>query len=245
MIRRAGVLSFKDSEQVLLRHHPPRQRDSTGGRHWRNRERQPGIPARRPVGRIEFAVSFQVEIALHVSDREQESDLRTDADDARLESTQDRALSEVVGDLLVSISHKADKDLLGEKLGRTPVEMEIDAALVLRVRVLEIVGKSGNRRKFVPRLRIEIGVAAAIDGAVTDAEVGEAGGILGANGNVSRHVGHEVVDARVPLQARQRIQVAERGDRVTDASHAGCRKWSEPRCQRPVEVGAGPPEQAG
>jgi hypothetical protein len=54
--------------------------------------------------------------------------------------------------------------------------MEVNAVLVLRVLVLEIVGESRNRRKFVARLRIEVGVAtAAVDCPVADAEVGQAG----------------------------------------------------------------------
>src|SRR6266704_4255181 len=107
--------------------------------------------------------------------------------------------------------------------------MEIDAALVLRIWIREIVGKSGYRRKFMSGLRIEIRVAtAAVDRSVAEAEIGEAGWIVGANGNVSRHIGHEIVDARIPLQARHRIQVADRGDGVTDASHADDRNRSEP-----------------
>jgi hypothetical protein len=47
------------------------------------------------------------------------------ADHARPESTQDGVLSEVVGDLLIHISHKAaDKYLLREELGSTPIEVE-------------------------------------------------------------------------------------------------------------------------
>jgi hypothetical protein len=52
--------------------------------------------------------------------------------------------------------------------------VEIDAVLVLRVVVLEIVDKSRDGRKFVARLRIEVRVAtAAVDGGMTDAEIGE------------------------------------------------------------------------
>src|ERR1700730_5200783 len=183
---------------TLLRHQSPRRRDSAGRRHRRDRERQPRIPSRRPVGLIEFAVSFQIEITLHVADREQVSDLRTDADHSRPESTQDGVLSEVVSDLLIHVSHQADKDLLREKLRSTPVDVKIDTVLVLRVLVLEIVGKSRDGRKFVPRLRIEVGVtAAAIDRGVADAEIGEAGGTVGAKGNVARQIGDEIVDALV------------------------------------------------
>ena len=47
-----------------------------------NGERQPRIPSRRTVGCTEFAVSPQAQGALHVSDREAVSDLRTDTENA-------------------------------------------------------------------------------------------------------------------------------------------------------------------
>jgi hypothetical protein len=46
--------------------------------------------------------------------------------------------------LLIGVSGKANKNLLRQKVRRAPIEMEIDAAAVLRVRVLEIVGEAGN-----------------------------------------------------------------------------------------------------
>ena len=75
----------------LLRRHSMCRSDGAGGRHRRDRERQPRIPSRRPVGRIEFAVSFQIEVALPVSNRKQKSDLRTDANGVGAETVQDRA----------------------------------------------------------------------------------------------------------------------------------------------------------
>jgi hypothetical protein len=69
--------------------------------------------------------------------------------------------------LLIGISDKTNKDLLRKKLRRAPIEMEIDAALNLRIRILEVIGVAGDARNSC-RHRIEIGVAAAaIDGAVT------------------------------------------------------------------------------
>jgi hypothetical protein len=50
-------------------------------------------------------------------------------------------------------------------------------------------------------LRIEIGVAAAaVDGAVSDANIRQAVGLISANRNVAGDVGHVVVDAGVPAQ---------------------------------------------
>ena len=55
-----------------------------GGNCGRNQKRQPGIPAGGLVAGFEFAVGFQVHIALQPRDREQVANLRTDPNDARL-----------------------------------------------------------------------------------------------------------------------------------------------------------------
>ena len=81
-------------------------------------------------------------------DREDISELRTDAENARAEAAEHRRLAEVVGDLLVGIADEADEDLLGQELRHAPVEMEIDAALVLRVGILEIVGEAADAGEF-------------------------------------------------------------------------------------------------
>jgi hypothetical protein len=59
-------------------------------------------------------------------------------------TTQDRVLTKVVRHLLVQISDETDENLFREKLRSAPVDMKVDAVLVLRVLVLEIVGKSGD-----------------------------------------------------------------------------------------------------
>ena len=56
---------------------PCRRRRSGCGR--RDREGDPGIPARCPICIAEFAVGLQIEISLHIADRKQEPDLGTDA----------------------------------------------------------------------------------------------------------------------------------------------------------------------
>src|ERR1700693_5673117 len=99
--------------------------------------------------------------------------------------------------------------------------MEIDAALNPGIEILEVVGKAADARQFVSRCWVEVGVAsAAVDGAVTEAEVGDAVWIVFAYGNVSGRVGHPVVNACVPLQRNHRRQVADSRQRVRDASHA-------------------------
>jgi hypothetical protein len=64
-----------------------------------------------------------------------------------------------------------------------PIEMKVNAALHLRIRILEIVSKPRNTRKCVSRRRIQIGVAAAaIDGTMTETEVGDAIWIIAPTG---------------------------------------------------------------
>jgi len=80
---------------------------------------------------------------------------------------------------------------------------------------------------------------------VADADIGETRWIVSANGNVARQIGHEIVDARIPLQRRLRIQVAEGGDGVGDASHAHCGKLSKACGERSVDRSCRSAEQAG
>jgi hypothetical protein len=56
--------------------------------------------------------------------------------------------------------------------------MDIDAVLIPRVGIDEVVGRARGRREFQPALLVEIGVAdAAVQRGVPDAEVREAGGL--------------------------------------------------------------------
>ena len=57
-----------------------------------------------------------------------------------------------------------------------PIEVHVDAVLILRRWIEEIVGEAENAGKFVTGLRIEIGVAGAgVDCAVPDTEIRQAG----------------------------------------------------------------------
>src|SRR5215472_15681132 len=109
-----------------------------GGRRRRQRECHPKIKAVRPVAVGELAIAFEVQVALHVSDRKQVSQLRTDADDERFKRTQKRPATAVRCYLVVNVSNGADKYLLGQKLRRSPIEMEINAAGVVSHVILEI-----------------------------------------------------------------------------------------------------------
>jgi hypothetical protein len=59
------------------------------------------------------------------------------------------------------------------KLEIPPVDVPVDAVLIIGVLVLEIVGQPGDDREFLPGLRIEIGIThSSIDRRVPDDEVG-------------------------------------------------------------------------
>jgi hypothetical protein len=78
--------------------------------------------------------------------------------------------------------------------------MEIDAALVLSIRILEIVGEAADAGEFCACRGVQIGVAPAeVDGAMTDADIRQTIRIVVADGNVAGRVNHLIVDAVVPF----------------------------------------------
>jgi hypothetical protein len=54
-----------------------------------------------------------------------------------------------------------------------------------------------------------------------NADIRQAGGVIGSDGDVPRNVGHVVIDPRVPAHDDLRVEVAETGDGVADAVEAG------------------------
>jgi hypothetical protein len=71
--------------------------------------------------------------------------------------------------------------VLADELRSPPIEVEIDAVLVLQVRVDRAVGQSADDREFVAGLRIEIGVARAdVDRRKAEAQIGQPVRIVGA-----------------------------------------------------------------
>ena len=123
---------------------------------------------------------------LHVADREDIADLWTHPENTRSETTKTGVSASIVRDLLIGISNEAYENLLRKKLRRAPVKMEIDTALNLRIGILEIVGETRNARERVPGHRIQVSIAAAVvDSAVTDADVGDTGRVVGAQGPVA------------------------------------------------------------
>src|SRR5262249_45725525 len=158
---------------------------------------------------VEFAVGLQVDISLHlVSDREEVADLRPDADHPRLEAADTIARAAVAADLLIEVAHEADLPLLAQELRHAPVEVHVDAILVLSGGVYEVVGESKDRRSFMSGRLVEIGIAAAsVDRPMPDPYICKTGRLVGADRDVSGNVGHEVVDASVPFHLEKWVQV--------------------------------------
>ena len=163
-----------------------------------------------------------------------------DAENTRAEAAENGRLAKLVGDLLIGVADEPDKNLLGEKLRRAPVQMPIDAALVIRGRVRKVIGQSRDDRKLVSGCRIEVGVSTTgIDRAMSKAEVGQTCRAIIANGNISGEVGHEIVDSEIPFQRRLRIKVAEPRCGIVDtaASHRAQRR--QRGCNGSVDAGTG------
>src|SRR5262249_51192909 len=78
----------------------------------RDYECDPGVPSVRSVVVGEFPVAFEIEVALRRgAQRNNDSELRADADDLRLEAANAIAGAAVAADLLVDIANGTDKKL--------------------------------------------------------------------------------------------------------------------------------------
>src|SRR4051812_26686293 len=85
----------------------------------------------------------------------------------------------------------------------------------MRVGVLEIVGKAGDAREFVPGRRVEISIAtSSVDRAVSEPYIGNAQRIIITNGDIAGGVSHVIVGAMAPQQLRKRCEVAIRDKRA-------------------------------
>jgi class 3 adenylate cyclase len=142
----------------------------------REHEADPHVPAVGPVLRGKFFVAFDIKVTLsRGAQGNNEPDLRANANHLGLEATDPIARAAVATDLLIHVAHKSDLKLLGQELRRAPIEMHVDAVLILGRLVGEIVGEAEHSREFVPGLRIEISVAAAsVDRPVPDANIRQA-----------------------------------------------------------------------
>jgi hypothetical protein len=81
--------------------------------------------------------------------------------------------------LIVEVTDEANLQLLGQELRCAPIEVHIDAILILRRRIDQVVGEAEHSRQFMAGFRIEISVAAArIDRSMSNADIRQAGGTV-------------------------------------------------------------------
>src|SRR5262249_45988971 len=129
----------KRTSQSIFSHE--RLRGSGLRRRGGDRERDPCGPAFRPVLDGKIPVSLQVEIALIAFGyRDDETDLRTDSNGAGLEWPQLRPRPAIARELLKEITDQSNMDVLAYELRCAPVEVEVDAVLVLQIGVHKAVG---------------------------------------------------------------------------------------------------------
>src|SRR6185369_14430860 len=127
-----------------------------------NGEREPRIPAIGPVLSSKFAVALKVQVSLpFFADRNDIADLWSNADHARLKAPDAIARAAVAGQLLVPIANKSDLPLLGQELRCTPIQMHIDAVLIIRIPVFEVVSEAECRGKFASGLLVEVSIGTA------------------------------------------------------------------------------------
>lgn len=125
-------------------------------RSWATRSTHPDGSAR------ELPIGLYIDHALDlVRDRKEAVKLWADSGHARFKGTKRRAEAAVAGDLLEKVGDSADVELLRQEVRRARVEMEVEAVLVVGMRVLEIVGHPDDRRELKFVRGIEIGVADA------------------------------------------------------------------------------------
>src|SRR5258708_2635677 len=170
---------------------------------------------------------------MEVPERKDERGGRRDPGHLALEAADATAGAAVASDLFIDIADETDLELLGQELRRTPIEVHVDAVLVLGRLIGEIVGEAEHAGEFMPGLRIEISVAAAaIDCPMSDADIREARRIVGSARDAPGDVGHIVVTARIPAKRRYRKDIPKARHRVADAVEA--REWecAEGRPQR-------------
>ena len=95
----------------------------------------------------------------------------------------------IARELVIDIADRADLKACGQELRGSPIEMAIDAVLVLSARIDEIVGRADYDGNLMSSLLIEIGVAGAgVDRSMSDAQGGKLLGIVKADGNVAGEI---------------------------------------------------------
>ena len=150
---------------------------------------EPRVPTMRSILSIDFPVALDVDVGLNCAQWDDVAELRSDAYDPRLEAADAIAAAAVAPDLIINVANHPYLELLRQKLRRAPVEVHINAALILSRWIDEVVGKSEHSRNLVPSLRIKVVVATAyIDRAVPYPDICETGRVVGSDRHIPKHV---------------------------------------------------------
>jgi hypothetical protein len=88
---------------------------------------------------VKLPIGFEVEITLHVLHRKEKRHLRADSNHSCLKRTKRREAAAVGGKLVVEIAYHPKRKLLRQELRRPPVEVPIDAILIICARIDETV----------------------------------------------------------------------------------------------------------
>jgi hypothetical protein len=78
---------------------------------------------------------------------------------------------------------------------------------------------------------------------MADADIGQTARIVGTDRDISHHIRHEVVDAAVPAQRGERIQIGEAPAVVVDAPRSRDGEIAHRRRQRSIDSGRGAAER--
>jgi hypothetical protein len=145
------VLAAKKQSACCIRHrssrapllfcdHPARGR----WRRCRGRDGkcQPCVPAGGPIRTAKFCVGLEIDVTLKaLAERDDVAKLRSDAEHLRLEASDAVAGAAVAADFLLRVAYQANLNLLGQELRRAPIEVQVDATLILCCGIDEIIGK--------------------------------------------------------------------------------------------------------
>src|SRR5476649_1084496 len=98
--------------------------------------------SRRPIRAAKFCVGFEVDVTLKgLAEGENVAKLRPDAEHLRLETADTVARAAVAADFSVDVAYHTHLNLLGQELRCTPIEVQVDAVLILCCIIDEIICK--------------------------------------------------------------------------------------------------------
>src|SRR5262249_7090562 len=99
----------------------------------------PHVPAFRPVRGGKLLIRLDVHVSLELAHGDGVTELPAGARNARLEATDPIAGPAIAARLIVEVAHQTDLELLCQEPRRTPVQMDVHAALIFGGGIDEVV----------------------------------------------------------------------------------------------------------